>query len=318
MQMKQTIIQLIEKISTAIQCSKLQTITKKYLNMNSAKTLFILSIFAVTTLMSNSAVCRQKIERHVAFIAGVSTYDHLAPLPNCINDVKVITTAFHTSGYDVLPLLDITRKDFMKSLDSFVNTIGSVKTCVFWFDGHSGVYQGKNYIFLKDSNPNNKKRLHKEAVALDLIMKKLSEAKIDVRVIVLDVCRVKMKNFGFWRKKYDDNSIPAPSGFITIFSTSDGSSALDGIDKNANSPFTLAIKDLMIDPNLPIDDLMKLVIKNVKTVTKGKQVPCMESNLDFKFVFAPKIKFWNDSTAINKTDTLLKRKVYAKFPPDNK
>ena len=77
--------------------------------------------------------------------------------------------------------------------------------------------------------------------------------------------------------------VDAPNGSIVGYSTAPGTEALDGTD--GHSPYTKAFLKLAPKPNLPIEQLFKLVRLEVNSTTDGKQTPWESSSLTSDFTF---------------------------------
>ena len=75
----------------------------------------------------------------------------------------------------------------------------------------------------------------------------------------------------------------APGGTFISFATSPGRVAADGVGRN--SPYTKHLLQALKQPNMPIEQVFKVVRRNVMDETKGEQIPWENSSLVGDFFF---------------------------------
>ena len=243
---------------------------------------FVLFFSMLVFLLFSAAA---KAEKRVALLIGNSAYQHVVPLANPANDVRLLAAAFRDLGFDVLERQDVGYIGFKKAIrdfttrlaDSGPDTVGFV-----FYAGHGLQVGGVNYLVPVDAEIEKESDISLYSLDANALMQGLIGVGNRLNVIVLDSCR----NNPYKPKTRGLNSgglarMDAPSGSLIAYSTSPGHVAEDG--DSANSPFTRALADEISKPGAIIEIVMKRVRQRVFGATEGRQLPWSSSSIIGEF-----------------------------------
>lgn len=243
--------------------------------------------FTILALLTIVTGLSQTSQKKIAIVAGVSNYDHAAKLQNTLNDANDISVKLGLLGYNVVKILDAEIKEVTKKIDSVTKAIKKDDVFLFYFSGHGAEYNGDNYLFFKNSNPTSPTDIPYETYPLGKLLGKIDYYDIKTNIILLDACRSN-PFIRAWNKngvvKDGLTNVDAPSGTFIGFAASPGKTASDGQRKNGT--YTEAILKFIETKNITIDQLFNKVNKEVRTESKGQQIPFKNSSLEDDFYFS--------------------------------
>ena len=216
---------------------------------------------------------------------GNSNYENAPDLANPGNDAQSMAQLLNQAGFEVVAATDLTHNDMLKVVQDFsakVAARGPNTVAMVYYAGHGVQLAGENYLVPVDAKISSPNELVSNSVRLVDVMATLDSIPSRLRIVLLDACR----NNPF--KEVNDAGrglaiVDAPNGSIVGYSTAPGTEALDGTD--GHSPYTKAFLKLAPKPNLPIEQLFKLVRLEVNNTTDGKQIPWESSSLTSDFTF---------------------------------
>ena len=132
----------------------------------------------------------------------------------------------------------------------------------------------------------NEADLQEKFVSLPWIIRSMRAAKAKSNVIILDACRSE-KTLAF--SLSGGNGLAGigetPLGFLIAYATQSGEKAQDGDAGQRNSPFMSVLLSELDIPGQDADDILKHVKFKVQDLTKRKQVPVYNPNLNYPLVF---------------------------------
>lgn len=249
-----------------------------------------LAALFVTLIVSTSAEAKR-----VAFVVGISDYQHSPRLENPRNDAAGVSTALEATGFEVVKVLDADIGGLTRALDEFYAKSDGAEVALFFYAGHGLQYDGVNYLVPRDAQLKSDTRLKQETVALQDIISAI-EKRVGVTLVFLDACRDNPLATELQRSaKGADRSAAVPRGLapmtirnpdtLVVFAAAPGRTASDGAGRN--SPFTEALLRNIEAPGVEIELMMKRVTRDVVQATKGAQVPERLSRLTTEFVLKP-------------------------------
>lgn len=231
----------------------------------------------------------------VALVLGNGRYQRVTALPNAGNDADLIAGSLRAAGFsDVVVAKDLSKAAMVETLRTFRDKADHADWAVVYFAGHGIEAAGRNYLIPVDATLKDDRDIETETVALDEILKAVSGAR-HLRFIALDACRTnpfdaQMKRRVALRSTERGLARVEPTGATLIaYSAKDGTVALDG--EGANSPFAMALAKRLVEPDVEINKVLRLVRNDVLTQTANRQEPYVYGSLppdDFFFVSAPK------------------------------
>ncbi len=216
-----------------------------------------------------------------ALVIGNADYAY-NPLRNPVNDANLVADKLTQLGFEVTKVTNANQSTMDKALKSFADLLTSRDEAVFFYSGGGAAVDGISYLTPVDKLINNVDDLRHNALDTNRVLELLQRARVSV--MVLDACR----DNPYSKKSSGLSSminIKAKAGNqYVIFSTEYGKTTSDG--KGSNSPFTESFVKYLDQP-LVIENMARLVIRDVESRTNSKQTPCAIGSLVDEFYFSP-------------------------------
>lgn len=211
-------------------------------------------------------------QKKIALLIGNSSYAK-KHLNNPINDIDLLAEKLSNPklGFTVYKRPNLTKSQMLEALKAFYKQIDSNTIALIYFSGH-GVHStidGKNYLIPIGGFGSllNESQLSDVAVSDSYLLGSTSGAKFSI--LLLDACR--SNDFA---KVRGDKGLGLPQSglkndYIISYATDVGKTAEDGY---SNSPYALALSHNLLG-DYPIEEMFRLVRKEVSTQTGGTQYP---------------------------------------------
>ena len=226
-------------------------------------------------------------QARIALVIGNSAYA-TNPLPNPVNDARLISQTLKELGFEVIEHLDVTRKKMRRAIVAFEKQLragGPTAVGLFYYAGHGLQVKGKNFLVPVDADIQRDYEVDDEAVDANNILEAMEFAGNKLNFVILDACRNNPYSRSFRSASRGLARMSAPSGTLVAYSTAPGDVAADG--KGANSPYSEALARAMRIPGAPVEQVFKQVRIAVRTNTKDEQTPWESSSLTGDFSFLP-------------------------------
>jgi uncharacterized caspase-like protein len=213
--------------------------------------------------------------KRVAFVVGIDNYDNLPAqqqLKKGVNDARAVGEALKTLGYDVLEADNVTRLDFVRQWQTFLNRIDPGDEAAFFFAGHGVEIGGLNFLLPRDVPQvasGEEQVLKSQGLSLSDFLDQVRERKPQVSLYVVDACRdnpftdANGRGIGGTRGLA---RVEPPSGTFVMFSAGAGETALDRLsenDRDPNSVFTRTLLPRLKQPG-NITDVAREVRRQVR------------------------------------------------------
>lgn len=220
-----------------------------------------------------------------ALVIGNNAYTSLDPLDNARHDAAAIADNLASIGFDVITVLDGDLDGMKRAIVDFSNNLDQNSVSLFYYAGHGVQYDGVNFLMPTDYDLGDPNLLSVDSLALDEVVTRIAAADNRLAIYILDACR----NNPFAETRGAQGGlapIDAPYGSFIAFATAPGQVAYDGFSGGVHGTFTEALLEHIASPGLRLEDVFKLVRRDVVTATKEQQVPWTSSSLvgDFYFV----------------------------------
>ena len=253
-------------------------------------------------------------ESRVALVIGNSAYED-SPLANPANDARLMAETLRGLGFDVIERTDADQKQMkiaIFELGDRLEAAGRDAVGLFYYAGHGVQVDGENFLIPLGAAISKERHVAIEAVGASWVLGQMEFAGNRVNFVILDACRNNPLTRGFRSQVRGLAKMNAPTGSLVAYSTGPGDVAADG--ENANSPYTLALSQVMQLPGLPAEKVFKLVRDAVREATNDEQTPWEESSMtgaDFYFnidvsvtVEAPEASATSDTAAATQQESL--------------
>lgn len=264
-------------------------------------------------------------ESRIALVIGNGDYESGAKLDNPANDAELMAKTLSGAGFEVTKVIDASRFEMRKAMIDYSRRLSGPKTIgVFYYAGHGIQVDGQNYLLPIDASPARKDELSLHGVALSEFLRTLNSVSGSdgrLNVVILDACRNNPFARGWRSVSRGLATIDAPSGTLIAFATSPGDVAADG--EGANSPYTLALSQMIKKPGLAIEQTFKGARNLVWEWTKGSgkaQIPWESTSLRGDFYFTPGKRLSSSEGQVVKklkkpTDGIKKSAALEQAPP---
>ena len=228
-----------------------------------------------------------------ALIFGNNQYSAVSPLDNAVADAKAIAEKLAGIGYHVTENYNAARTDMLDTLRKFTYSVKSGDEVVFFYAGHGVELGGRNFLLPTDIRGDDALQVQDDAIELQRILDDMTRSKAKFTLAVVDACRDNpFKSSGRAIGGRGLAPTSAATGQMVIFSAGTGQQALDKLgetDKSPNGLFTRIFIDEMVQPNIPIDRVVKKVRQRVVQLAESighEQVPAIYDQVvgDFFFV----------------------------------
>jgi uncharacterized caspase-like protein len=241
-----------------------------------------LIVFLVGLCFVACTAFAQQKEQRVALVIGNSAYKS-SPLKNPANDALDISLKLKNLNFEVITKINLTTKQIGGALREFKGKLSPGAVALFFYAGHGLQIKGENYFPTVDADISAEEDVPNQSLSTKQLMNVLEDSKTRLNLVFLDACRDNpyarsFRNAGGGLAKLD-----APSGTLISFATRPGSVASDGAGKNGL--YTENLLKIMDLKNMPIEQALKQVVKNVKTSSNGRQEPWMEGSIEGDFYF---------------------------------
>ena len=206
-----------------------------------------------------------------------------------MNDAKEVASALRDSGFETQEVLNATKLQMLEATRVFERKVINSDTALIYYAGHGAEVKGKNYMIPIGANIEREYELPEQAYDAAQWMEMLEGAKGTnakrVNIVILDACRNNPLTRGWRSSSAGLARMDAPVGTYLAYSTAPGKVASDGTGRQRNSPFAKHLVNAIKQPNLPIEQMFKLVRNGVVEETGGDQTPWDSSSLIGDFFF---------------------------------
>ncbi|MGX9142510.1 caspase family protein [Mesorhizobium sp. 128a] len=255
-------------------------------------------LFALLLMLATTATA--VAERRVALVIADDDYRLVRRLSNPVNDGEAMEAALKKLGFEVVLETNRDLRRMRRALDDFREDAKGADVALVYFSGHGVEISGDNRLLPVDADASSLDQLEKTSLPLEEVRDAVA-ATAKVGLIVLDACRSDPFAGGSGEgrgatsliKDMVDKIKPGlgrvgkAENILFAFSAAPGETAADGTD--ANSPFTAALAKYLDTDGLEIRSVLTLVQQEVYDLSRGKQLPYVESGLP-KLFFASAAK----------------------------
>jgi uncharacterized caspase-like protein len=246
-------------------------------------------------------------EKRVALVLANDDYKIVRPLKNAVNDAHTVEATLEKLGFDVTSETNRDLKRMRRALEDFRDDAQGADVALIYYSGHGVEIGGDNRLLPIDADPSSLDRLKQTTLPLEEVRDTVT-AVAKTGLIVLDACR--SDPFGndtastsgttgdgrgavALNPEVKDKVKPGlgrmgrAENVLFSFSAAPGETASDGA--NGNSEFSAALAKFLPTDGLEIRSVLTLVQQDVYDVSRGRQLPYVESGL-------PKLFFAAQST----------------------
>jgi uncharacterized caspase-like protein len=227
-------------------------------------------------------------ERRVALVMGADDYRSVRKLDNAINDARSVEQTLQKLGFEVTLETDRDLRRMRRALEDFRDDAAGADVALVFFAGHGVEISGENRLLPVDADASSIDALKGSSLPLEEVRQTVA-AVAKIGLIVLDACR----NDPFGVSSADGRGVKSlaqvreikpglgrigrAENILFAFSAAPGQTAQDGTD--GHSPFTTALAKYLGTDGLEIRSVLTLVQQQVYDLSRGNQLPYVESGL---------------------------------------
>jgi len=255
-------------------------------------------LFALLLMLATTATA--VAERRVALVIAEDDYRLVRPLANPLHDGEAMQAALKKLGFEVVLETNRDLRRMRRALDDFREDAKGADVALVYFSGHGVEISGDNRLLPVDADASSLDQLDKTSLPLEEVRDAVA-ATAKVGLIVLDACRsdpfsgssgegrgaTSLAKDVAEKVKPGLGRVGRAENILFAFSAAPGETAADGTGQN--SPFTTALTKYLGTDGLEIRSVLTLVQQEVYDLTRGKQLPYVESGLP-KLFFATAAK----------------------------
>lgn len=242
------------------------------------------TLIALTTLILIMVAPVALAAPRLALIIGNAQYLQ-RPLTNPVNDARLIADTLKQLNFEVTLKENLRREEMFSTVQSFIRKLGKDGVGFFFYAGHAVQLDGTNYLLPVDALLKNEDDVEVWGFNANYLLNRLDESKNRINIVVLDACRDNPYATAFRSTQQGLARMEGPQGSLIAFSTGPGKLALDG--KDGYSPYSRALANAMLTPDLPIEMVFKKVAQQVFESTQKKQLPWVHTSMIGDLVLLP-------------------------------
>ena len=228
-------------------------------------------------------------ERRIALVIGQSRYTHVPVLDNPTNDARLVAATLRKLNFEIVgqdAMVDLDKAHFDAALKSFSEKVQGADVALVYYAGHGVQVDNENFLVPTDANPSKPSDVYLQMVSAAVLLKQLEGAGTKLNIVLFDACR--NSPFGARSARAAGGGLAqmqAPEGTLISYATQPGNVALDGA--NGDSPYTLALVEMIQRPGLGLFEVFNEVGLAVKRATGSVQQPWVSSSpIEGGFYFA--------------------------------
>jgi len=226
-----------------------------------------------------------RAEKRIALVVGNDAYESISKLERAVNDARAVSSALQGLGFQVLLATNVSRRDLVRQLSSFMDKVEPGDTALLYYSGHGVEIRGANYILPTDIPPareGQESLLTGEAISTDKVISDLQDRGARATVFVLDACRDNPFKAGDTRSLGGVRGLAIgrpPEGVFVLYAAGVGQSALDrmpGNDPDPNSVFTrMFLKEIKKKeyPMVAVAKSVQVAVRDLSLTINHTQVP---------------------------------------------
>jgi len=248
---------------------------------------FVACCVVFLLLWGRSVWGQQPTEPRLALIMGVSDYSDtkFPSLPGIDKDLDRMEKALKATGFEVTVVFNPTLNMAEDAVTAFGAKLKAQPKGVglFYFSGHGGEFDGKNYLIPKGARIASLRDIRQEAMAAQRVLNQMEDAGAQVNIVFLDCCRNDLT------KAATDSGLAPMSAKGTFIGFATGTDKTSAASSDG-SPYTEILAKRILTPGVSILDMHTQVTADVEDYTKSfgaEQTPFQYSGLRSTFYFVP-------------------------------
>lgn len=227
-----------------------------------------------------------KVKKGLALVLANALYQTQPVLLSCNKDGLDMKAKLEQLDFDVLYYANTTRVDTLEAIAEFIKLADLYSVLLVYYAGHGVQIDGKNYIVPIDCvyTPLKDVFIASSLIDVNTITNYMNSHEEKTNILIMDACR---NSPPFSRSLGGAGlaEMTAGNGMMIAFATSPNTPALGSESPDGNGCYTKRLLEHIDHPNMKIEDMFKLVRKDVIKDTSGQQIPWENTSLNGNFCF---------------------------------
>lgn len=243
----------------------------------------ILAFLMMSLQIPSYAFYRVELEptpKRLALVIGNDAYKDRA-LQNSVKDARLVSQTLRRPelGFSVTELHNQNRIQMRNAMREFSKKVKPGDVAVFYFTGHGALLYGENYLIPIDFDISDPEKIPYRAIESNLLMNLLRHNGGGRNISFLDAGLSNPYGIHYGSMPSSPRIGDLQNNFVSFSSSPrQVSSEISG--------FAEALAKYMLQPDLNLEDMMRLVRQEVVKRTQGRQVPYYVTNFSQEFCFA--------------------------------
>jgi len=248
-----------------------------------------------------------ELKRKALLIGSKSYANGFTPLDNSIADVRAMAELLTGMGYAVMTSEDESSDLIQLKINRYIKSLRPGDYSIIYYAGHGFQSDGHNFITSKDANGEEIAKGINRAIKVTPIVEQVASRKPALNVLLLDACQSWISSLkgsaGGLAGQYQGES---GGNYFFSMAAAPGKGSIDGVKGSGkHSPYTHALLKYLNAPE-DIQTVFSKVIKEVKGLTGGEQIPDVRNNLEGPFYLVePGVIFKNKSKGIQVPEVVI-------------
>jgi formylglycine-generating enzyme required for sulfatase activity len=250
----------------------------------SARSLFWLSVFFASVMLTTASLAQQRDER-VALVIGNAKYpDAGTPLATPIKDATKLADELRRLNFDVEFKTNLGKKEMQRAIDAFTGKIKDGTTAFFYYSGIGLQVSRRTYLIPTNAQIWTEADVRRDGVSVDALLADVHRRGARVKIVIIDAARRNPFERRFRATAAGLAPVEAPTGTLVLYSTAPGK-LIQNDSSGATSLFAGELLKELGLPDLSAEEIFNRTRVGVSRTSRGEQVPWVASSLleDFKF-----------------------------------
>ncbi|MFN8255595.1 MAG: caspase family protein [Bacteroidales bacterium] len=221
--------------------------------------------------------------KRIALIIGNCNYSR-DTFKFAANDAKLMKETLEKVNFDVTILIDKKYDEIANAIDTFLIKLRDDKslTGLLYFTGNGIQVDGRNYFIPIDKEVNIIEEVWTNTISIHDILERLERIKNKLNIIIIDLPRTNKKRFT--TGPHLNIEVFLPNETFIIYSCSPWAQPVY-ISEGNNSIFAFELNKAILEEEIDLSIVDKIVREKVYNKTNKKQVIWSSSSLSKKFYF---------------------------------
>jgi uncharacterized caspase-like protein len=184
------------------------------------------------------------------------------------HDAQAVAQALEAQGFYVIRANNLALPEMETTVDAFLGLLPGKELAIMYFSGYAAQRRGENYLLPVGQNIRSEDHLLYEAVSINSMLSKISQAGSQATLVLLDACR-EIPNLWLFEKGLSAMSTP-PGVAVSYNAAPD---TVVPVAEGGLSVFARHIQSVLQQGDVSITQLLDRVKEGVTTETEGRQVP---------------------------------------------